>query len=408
MSDCIVRNPTPGEVEIAAEIAAIAFPNLPLEHWQQSFNTIAQVYGENYILVVEADGQLVSSMLCTPGPVYIGEGTVSHSAVGAVGTIPEYREKGCAGAMMTESVKLLKNERICTSSLWPFSYKYYRKFGWELASETRTYRNQASVFAQKGDPSATRLAKPDDLEGMMFAFDEYAHEYNCLTQRNHEWWTKIIRCDDWLRPDPDSNWGAIVLEREGEVIGYAVYIVHPDSQTDELLIDVKELIFEEVQDRRDLLAGIAKAYPDSVVTFGAPSDDMFMHELDDPRAAKCTAGPAHMFRIIDPPAAMLSLKSESHAHGYLSLSISDPVFTSGFEFGIEIYNGSISLCDFDPDHALEMSVQTLAKLYSGCLDPIQAWNMGLINVRGDMVSILPFASQIFPNLTPYRSWLEPG
>jgi hypothetical protein len=42
---------------------------------------------------VELDGEIVSSLLCCPAPVYVGQGTVSHSSVGAVGTLAEHRKK---------------------------------------------------------------------------------------------------------------------------------------------------------------------------------------------------------------------------------------------------------------------------------------------------------------------------
>lgn len=408
MADLIVRNPTPGEVERAAEIAAIAFPHLPLEHWQRSFNTIANMFGERFILVVEADGQLVSSMVCTPGPIYVGDGVVSHSAVGAVGTISEYRKQRCAGVMMAESVRLLRAERMYTSSLWPFSYKYYRKFGWELGSEMRSYRADADVFEQLGDASKTRPSTIDDLEGIMVVYDEFAHNYNCLTQRTSEWWLDVINGSDWLRPGSESGAACLVHLRDGSTDGYAMYYARTPSEGEQQKVEVKELVFDEPLDRRDLLAGLAGLFPGAAISFGAPADDTFIHELEDPWSVGITITPSHMFRVIDPPQAMLSLRGEAHVDGRLSLSISDPVFEQGFQFGLEVAGGRASLCEFELESALEMDVQTLAKLYTGCLTPLQAWYLGSVNPRGDTIRDLTLAGYVFSTLTPHRSWLEPG
>lgn len=403
----IVKKPTSGEVERAAEIAAIAFPNLPLEHWQRSFHSIADVFGEKFILVVELDGQLVSSMVCTPGPIYAGEGTVSHSAVGAVGTLPECRKTGCAGAMMTESVKLLRSERMCTSSLWPFSYTYYRKFGWEMGSETRSYTGLASDFAVLGSAESVRGANADDLEAIMLVYDEYAHAYNCLTQRNSESWLKFFIRPEWLQLTTEPGYGCLVHVVDDILKGYAFYQLEVKEE-EKRYISVKEMVYDEPQVRRDLLAGLAGLAPEGSINFGAPIDDLFLHELPNPRVAKGTAQHSFMFRIIDPPAAMQSLESEFQANGRLSLSISDPVFAEGFEFGLEIDNGKASLCPYDPKCALEMDVQTLAKLYTGCITPLQAWYLGKIKLGGDSIGVVAFAEQVFSSSTPYRSWLEPG
>lgn len=408
MSDMIVRNPTPGEVEKAAEIAAVAFPNLPIEHWRKSFDTIARKFGERYILVVEADGQLVSSMLCTPGPIHVGDGTVSHSAVGGVGTLPQYRNQGCAGLMMVESVRLLRSERVCASSLWPFSYKYYRKFGWEMGSETRSYKADADVFEGLGDAGMTRSSTLDDLEQIMMVYDEFARNYNCLTQRTSEWWLDVIGGSEWLKPGSVSGGACLVHLADGSINGYAVYYAKTPEEGEQRKVDVKELVFDEPRDRRDLLAGLAKLFPEAVIVFSAASDDTFVYELENPWSVKITVAPSFMFRVIDPPNAMVSLQGEAHLDGRLSLSISDPVFTQGFEFGLEIVGGRASLCDFDPDSALEMDVQTLARLYTGCLTPLQAWYLGAMNPKGNTIGDLAFAGYVFSTMTPYRSWLEPG
>ena len=407
MPDMIVRNPTPGEVERVAEIAAVAFPHLTLEHWRRSFGAIANMFGERYILIIEADGRLVSSMLCTPGPIYVGDSTVSHSAVGAVGTLPEYRNRGCAGLMMAESVRLLRSERICASSLWPFSYKYYRKFGWEMASETRSYKADATVFAELGSPDNTRPAAVDDLDQMMQVYDEFAHNYNCTTQRNSEWWLDIINGSDWLRPGSPAG-ACLVHCREGSIDAYAMYHAPTPQEGEQRKVEVKELVFDEPRDRRDLLSGLAAMFPEAAITFTAPIDDTFIYELENPWSAKITIGPSFMFRVIDPPNAMLALRGEAHVDGRLSLSITDPIFERGFEFGLAIADGRASLCGFDPDSALVMDVQTLARLYTGCLTPLQAWYLGALNPRGNTISDLTFAGYVFSTLTPYRSWLEPG
>lgn len=90
----------------------------------------------------------------------------------------------------------------------------------------------------------------------------------------------------------------------------------------------------------------------------------------------------------------------------ITLSLSDPVFERGWEFGVEAAEGRVALCKPDRSNVLEMDVQTLVKLYSGYLSPFDAWTMGKLRCRDLRPVVL--ACQVFPSLKPFRSWLEPG
>lgn len=402
----IVRNPTPVEVERAAEVSHLAFQNLPLEFWQKSYHKIVEEFGERYILVVEEDGQIVSSLLCTPGPVYIGGKPVSHSAVGAVGTIPDFRKHGCAGLMMEECVRMLREEEICLSSLWPFSYEYYRKFGWEVGAEVRKYSTSGNNYEPLGDPERCRGVHVDDLEDMKKAYNLYSPNYNCLTERSDRWWDSLVYMLDNLHYGQESGNQTVVHMTEGRVDGYAVYA--RGEADDKIFIDMREIVYEHESHRRDMLAFLGREKPAAQITFNAPHGDTFLHEMPNPRTFITAVEPSFQFRIIDPVNAILHVKAPECLSGRLSFALTDPVFVKEFNFGIEIDNGHVSLSKPDAAHSLEMSVQTLAKIYSGYLTLSNALRLGVLadtGVSGDTVNT---ASQLFDTNVPYRSWLEPG
>jgi len=405
MPRLIARNPTPGEVERAAEVASLAFDNLSLEHWQESFHTVAELFGERFILIAELDGKIVSSLLCGPAPIVVNEAEVTHASVGAVGTLPECRNQGCAGAMMTQCVKLLREEGICASSLWPFSYEYYRKFGWEVGAEVRSYSAKGEVFAELGDASDARPATDDDFAGMKDLYRAAIDAHNCRTVRSDEWWCRIARLPKKLEmiTEPGGR-GVVVAERSGAVFGYAVYDFGADDTR--RWIDVKELVCGDEKTKRDLLALIASIDPELSVSFSAAADDLFMHGLPNPRLVSVSAKPSFQFRVIDPERAMESLALPEEANYSLTLSISDPVFRHGFEFGVDVRSGRVSISKPGRRNRLEMDIQTMAKLYTGYLTPMDAWQMGKIVT--DDVGALVTAWHVFPGLSPYRSGLDPG
>lgn len=404
----IVRNPSKLEVERATEVASIAFPNLTLEHWTKSFDMVAEVFGTRFILITEDEGQIVSTLLCQPMPVYINGSPIPHASTGAVATIPEARCKGCAGAMMAESVRLLRSEGIYLSSLWPFSYEYYRKFGWEIASEARVYSGPGKVFAELGDASKARGAGKGDLAHVKAVNDDWAQNYNCLTQRSDKWWDRVMGIKEPLKmvTEPGDERGFVVHVTDGRIDGYAAYKVGGDSESKS--VDISEIAFTQAQDRRDMLALLGSMVPEGKLGFGAPMDDLFLQEIPNPRLINTVVSSSFQFRVIDPKGAMERLSLDEDISGRISFSLSDPVFKEGWAFGVEAEGGEISITKPNPRCALEMDVQTFARLYSGYLTPFDAWELGKVKANGDAMEMLLTACGMFSPLTPYRTWMEPG
>lgn len=394
----IVRNPTNGEVERAIEVASLAFPNLTREQWVDSFSMIAEVFGTRFILVVEDEGVIVSTLVCQPQPVYINGGPVSHASTGAVATIPDARCKGSAGAMMAECVRILREEGVYLSSLWPFSYPYYRKFGWEIGAESRDYSGPGKVFTELGNAGSARAAVEADLPQVKLVHDDWAKGFNCLTQRSNVWWERVIPVRLLAEPN------LVVHETDGRIDGYATYKIDDEKKS----VGVGEIAFTRAEHRRDMLAWLGGINPEGTVGFVAPLDDLFLQEIPNPRLVSASVSPSFQFRVTDPPRAVESLAVDESVSGRVSFSLSDPVFEEGWRFGVEVGDGTVSLTKPDPKRALEMDVMTFARLYSGYLTASDAWELGKLRAGDDAMESLLTACEIFSPLTPYRSWLEPG
>jgi len=404
MANMIARTPTVGELERAAEVAQIAFGSLSLEHWVESFHKVNDMFGREFTIVVEVDGQIVSTLLCCPAPIYVAECRVTHSSVGGVATLPDYRKLGCAGVMMAETVKRLRKSGIATSSLWPFSYDYYRKFGWEVGAEVRKYGAPGSVYAALGNAGNARAATKEDFGAIMDCYNTLAPTLNCLTERSKEWWHRMSCVPEDLSMVTESGRGAVVHMNGKSIDGYAVYDVAVKDES--RWIEVKEMFSDSPGARMDMLALLATIDPELTINFHSPVEDSFMQELPNPRLVSCAVAPSFQFRVIDPELAMKSLTADEEVSGRFTLSLSDPVFKHGFEFGVDVDEGEVSLCKPERKNRLDMDVQTLARLYSGYLSPLEAYYLG--KVRADDVTPVLLACETFPQLQPYRSWLEPG
>jgi putative sterol carrier protein len=74
----------------------------------------------------------------------------------------------------------------------------------------------------------------------------------------------------------------------------------------------------------------------------------------------------------------------------------------------EVDCGEISIGEPASDSRLIMNTQTLAKIYAGYLNVIDAWNFGKVRIDGNAVQLLSDADRVFSPLLPFRSWIEPG
>lgn len=60
---------------------------------------------------------------------------ITTLAVGGIGTAPEYRRNGCVRAMFEKILPTARENGWIVSILHPFSFSYYRKFGYEKVSD---------------------------------------------------------------------------------------------------------------------------------------------------------------------------------------------------------------------------------------------------------------------------------
>lgn len=403
----VVRAPMRHELDQAALIAQIAFETPELEPWAKSYEWIADNHGLDHAIVVEVDGKLVASMICTPGAARFGDDIVPICAVGGVATLPEYRQHGYAGQMMEYSVRLLHEKGYHTSALWPFSFEYYRKFGWELGAEDRRYTVPSELAAQLAKPTGTRPAAENDLSDISDLVNRNAHRYNCITIRNKAWWDCIrgpYASEFKLNgiDDPVRNTGPWVHATDGEIDGYAFVTVAGEGE--DSYFEIREIFSDNPEARKSILSRLGDSGPRNVC-FYAPVNDQFLQELPNPRLVKAEVRPGFQFRVVNPLAAMKCRSTGRDLEGRIGFDITDPVLEN-LDFDLEIADGKIHEANTKVSKRLMMDIQTFSQLYSGYMSPSRAYELGRITVTSP--SAVDFADKLFPKLIPFRSLLEIG
>ena len=116
------------QTEAMFKLAAYAFNKEPTVDYREFFARLAD-HSWNYGVFV--DGMLASQVMCTPFAVNYFGTEYKMGGIGYVASYPEYRGLGGIKDTMKMILADMKKDGFALSYLAPFSYNFYRKFGYE-------------------------------------------------------------------------------------------------------------------------------------------------------------------------------------------------------------------------------------------------------------------------------------
>lgn len=393
------------EVLRAADTAESAFgPRDEPGWWRKGFQSLAERFGLGMFLVGEVDGEFVSALLNIPTEVWLEDRLAPLGAVGAVSTHPDHRKRGYAGELMKEIVRRMKAEGTILSALNPFSFAYYRKFGWEYVGTHRVHRFKTdAVGPLPPTDGVTGLAR-EELPAVSAVSDLAAQRY-ALTSR----WTPesigvmgMFASAAPFAPAGKASADVLVCREGGEVTGFAL-ATRPEG--DDALTRVVWHATTTRLARWKLIAALAERGA-RTLELNCASDDLFVHEVPEQRDVSTSCGVHYQFRVIDPAKALALLRPEGE--GRVRFELSDPVFPEApLVVTVEWADGTLDARDGGAEGppVLRADIAAFSMLYANGMRPTEAAAMG--RLTGDNEA-LRLVEMLFPRWTAYRSPVEPG
>lgn len=206
------------------EIVAYAF------QWQLSERNVARFtslaenswnYGS-----FDEDGKLASQVMATPFQVDLFGDQHTMAGIGFVATYPEYRSQGRIDRIMKQLLADCRKEGVTLSYLAPFSYSFYRRYGYELTFERAVYEVPAAAWPDSPKVlGTTRRLQWQEAQ-------ELIHELYAKAPRHHK--GGLLRAAWWeafkfpLRKDYQY---AVYYDAQGVPQGYLVYLLEPGKLT---------------------------------------------------------------------------------------------------------------------------------------------------------------------------------
>lgn len=211
-----IRRLDKSQTEAMFKLACYAFNKEPSVEKREHFARLCD-HSWNYGLFVE--NKLASQVMCTPFEVNYFGTRYKMGGIGYVASYPEYRGQGGIREIMRMILTDMKKDGFALSYLAPFSYAFYRRFGYEQVFENISYhlsRNQLPPAPAKGTGYVRRV-KLKEVEGILKEL--YAN--NPVNQRGGlvrmDWWWHYI-----LNKQKEKNY-AVYYNEKNQPEGYLIY-----------------------------------------------------------------------------------------------------------------------------------------------------------------------------------------
>jgi predicted acetyltransferase len=322
--------------------------------------------------------ELTSMVRIIPNEMYINGASIGFGTVSPVASSPLHRRQGHTGALLRYSLGVMRERGQPLAGLYTPHPAFYRRYGWEIAAEHRTYRFKPKDLDLQLAPSqrgSFHLLRPADWEQLLPVYEPSAARANGTFVRNERWWTSYVLGATW-RGIHD-----IVLWRDDESApqGYAVFRL-PTTGEDANNVVVEELVALTGDAYANLLAYFGRYdLHREIVINAAPHDTLPLQFLDTERL-DVTDRFSVMLRVNDFEAALTArppARADEQAEVVLRIEDRTASWNDGtWRAGVAEGRTLVERTNAEPE--LTVSERILAPLFNGHLRPSLAHEAGLI------------------------------
>jgi Predicted acetyltransferase involved in intracellular survival and related acetyltransferases len=105
--------------------------------------------------------------------------------IGGVASLPEHRRSGCIRSIFNEIFRLAPERGWATSYLYPFSYDYYRKFGYEKVLNNKTIKIPSSALGKiERNTDAVLYTGGVLIDDIVGIYNKFAAHHNIMFLRD--------------------------------------------------------------------------------------------------------------------------------------------------------------------------------------------------------------------------------
>jgi len=310
-------------------------------------------------------GRLVSAMTEIEFLMRFDGQSVPMIGVGGVGTLPEARKGGHVRAMFEKFLPEAYEKGAIFSNLHPFSFDFYRKFGYELAHSRNEITIPTGEFSDhKLRGRFTQVFPGDDTSALNEIHRNYIADLNHGICRDH-WpdnraWKRVMR-------DPYAEGVFLYLWRD-EAGNNSGYIQYEDKLEDgDHIMYVWELAFTD----RDALYGVLSIVSGLAAQFEnfrwlMPTFLEAADFIDEVNELEQTIIPRDMTRVINVKAALEKMRRPGGEGRYVIAVNDEMIAANSGSYLVEFTSNESRVTRTKKEADISCDIPALSQLVTGC------------------------------------------
>lgn len=306
--------------------------------------------------------------------VHLGAEVVAPmGGIGGVACLPASRGKGYAGDALRYALQQMRERGFYLSALFPFSWDYYRRFGWEWVGVRREYRVPTGILQVAPETASVRAYRSEDRPALIATYTAFAQRYRGAFLRTEVAWDQILNSTE------KEHTFTYVYEQDGRIEGYFTYRGGEEKET-----GLREWVALTPRAYRGLL-GLLRRHEMQVEHFKwkVPADDPFWafgYHWD----IETSIQPATQGRVVDVPRALEAWRPAPGVCGRAVIRVRDdaaPWNTGTWQISCEERNVQVRPATEEPQVTLD--IQALSQAYYGTPDLDAVRHAGRLTVHDE-------------------------
>ena len=305
---------------------------------------------------------------------YVDGTAVKAGGIGAVATLPEYRNSGAIRAIFKDLLPEAYANGEVISALYPFKHEFYRKFGYETVIGWSQYSLTPELLCRyRFDGEVVKWIPGSPVTDFMTVYNAFAPQYNLAHARTEEQMLEHMKVE---KEYIDRRF-SYVLKENGDPIAYVIF---KDIKNEPFaILNVEECAWTSRDGFRAVLGFLARFEADyGTIEMRLPAGIDLLRVIVTPNvyAVKETVFPNFMVRVINAKKLLETIKKPGDCDFTIKITdemipennrtyrvLSDRVETVGERFAAD----EESAADTTPKADLEINVRALGQLAIGGL-----------------------------------------
>ena len=386
--DLDVRQIGPEDLPHARLVAGRAFMEHAEDWYREDETTLAGFDGE---------GTMVCALAYQLESLWWGATQIPGGAIGAVATDPKHRRRGHAGGLIVQAIHILRERGCCISPLWPFSFRWYGKFGWACPAPRLELKVWPDLVRQATETvGEVRRATAEDASTVQRLHTAGAQLRNGQSVRSEAFWQKEeIQRELW------------VLEGDGgDVECSALVIIGDMGRGQGKRITVRELHGASFAAQLKFVRSLADMDGIAALKLELPPDSLLLHAF--PERFDVSVEHDLALRVLDVGQVLAHLKPPLTLRATVSFEVADWVVNADEPLAVTVQaeGGEVQVSEKADKDALCCDINTFTQLFAGGLTVAQARAMGWLT--GGNPAVGTACDALLHGRVPYRSDVEMG